>query len=58
MAGFEWIEGWYNPHRRHPGLGYRSPVSYERAHHQAGGMPELVPACAADSLSRNNRKAA
>lgn len=35
MAIFEWIEGWYNPHRRHSGLGYRSPVNYERAHHQA-----------------------
>lgn len=22
MAIFEWIEGWYNPHRRHSGLGY------------------------------------
>jgi putative transposase len=31
MAVFEWIEGWYNPHRRHSGLGYRSPVNYERA---------------------------
>ena len=32
MAVFEWIEGWYNPHRRHYSLGYRSPVNYERAH--------------------------
>jgi putative transposase len=32
MAVFEWIEGWYNPHRRHSSLGYRSPVNYERAH--------------------------
>jgi putative transposase len=32
MAIFEWIEGWYNPHRRHSSLGYRSPVKYERAH--------------------------
>ena len=21
MAVFEWIEGWYNPHRRHSSLG-------------------------------------
>jgi len=35
MAVFEWIEGWYNPHRRHSSLGYRSPVNYERAHHRS-----------------------
>lgn len=26
---FEYIEGWYNPHRRHSALGYLSPVRYE-----------------------------
>jgi len=31
-AIFEYIEGWYNPHRRHSKLGYLSPVEYERAH--------------------------
>jgi putative transposase len=36
MAVFEWIEGWYNPHRRHSSLGYRSPVNYERAHQRSG----------------------
>jgi putative transposase len=52
MAVFEWIEGWYNPHRRHSGLGYRSPVNYERAHHQARArMTELLPPSAADSVS-------
>ena len=35
MAVFEWIEGWYNPHRRHSSLGYRSPVNYERAHQRS-----------------------
>ena len=29
MAIFEWIEAWYNPRRRHSGIGYLSPVDYE-----------------------------
>jgi len=30
LAVFEWIEGWYNPHRRHSSLGRISPVNFER----------------------------
>ena len=29
-AIFEFIEGWYNPHRRHSALDYLSPIDYER----------------------------
>ena len=29
-AIFEWIEGWYNPRRRHTSIGDLSPVDYER----------------------------
>ncbi len=32
MAVFRYIEGWYNPHRRHSALDYHSPVNYERKH--------------------------
>jgi len=28
-SAFEFIEGWYNPHRRHSSLGYASPAKYE-----------------------------
>jgi len=35
LAVFDYIEGWYNPRRRHSALGYLSPVAYERR--------ELVP---------------
>ena len=31
-ALFDFIEGWYNPHRRHSALGYESPLCYERIH--------------------------
>lgn len=29
---FEWLEGWYNPHRRHSSLGCISPIAFERRH--------------------------
>ena len=28
-AIFEWIEGWYNPRRRHTSIGNLCPVDYE-----------------------------
>ena len=31
-AVFEFIEGWYNPHRRHSALNYDSPMGYELKH--------------------------
>jgi putative transposase len=30
LALFTYIEGWYNPSRRHSALQYRSPVNYEK----------------------------
>ena len=33
-AVFQFIEGWYNPHRLHSSLGYVSQVNYEREYHQ------------------------
>lgn len=35
MAIFEFIEAWYNPHRRHKALGQKSPINFERSYQQA-----------------------
>lgn len=34
LALFTWIEGWYNPRRRHSALAYRSPLNLETHHAQ------------------------
>ena len=39
LAVFEFIEGWYNPHRRHSALGYLSPLRYELAQQQQSSSP-------------------
>ena len=43
MAVFEFIEGWYNPHRRHSALDYLSPINYERTHHDQPLNPNSSP---------------
>jgi putative transposase len=32
LAVFDFLEGWYNPHRRHSALDYESPMRYELKH--------------------------
>ena len=46
-AVFEYIEGWYNPRRRHSTLGYLSPIEFERQH------TELARPALEDSISAN-----
>ena len=41
LAVFDFIEGWYNPHRRHSALAYLSPLAYER-HPRPGGPAGLT----------------
>jgi putative transposase len=38
MAVFSFIEGWYNPARRHSALGYGSPMAYEQEQIQAANV--------------------
>jgi putative transposase len=46
-AIFEYIEGWYNPRRRHSTLGYLSPSEFERQH------TELAQPALKDLISDN-----
>ena len=47
---FAFIEGWYNPRRRHSSIGYRSPVDYERQYQATAVDPDAhQPAAARDS---------
>jgi putative transposase len=39
LALFTYIEGWYNPHRRHSTLGQISPARLERNHHEMHRTP-------------------
>ena len=43
MAIFDFIEGWYNPHRRHSALDYHSPINYERIQQQQNLTASSTP---------------
>jgi hypothetical protein len=42
MAVFDFIEGWYNPRRRHSALGYQSPNAFERENNN-GALGGFAP---------------
>ena len=39
LSIFEFIEGWYNPHRIHSSIGYQSPQHYEEEYHSQSEEP-------------------
>jgi len=39
---FQYIEGWYNPHRRHSALGQKSPVNFEKLYYASHAKTETV----------------
>jgi len=57
MAIFDFIEGWYNPHRRHSALDYHSPVDYER-HYRGDADQAARSATASRSAGPPNNPAA
>ena len=38
LSIFEYIEGWYNPHRRHSAIRYQSPITYEKLMAKGDGV--------------------
>lgn len=43
MAVFDFIEAFYNPHRRHSALGYLSSANYEWRHQLYSADPSQEP---------------
>jgi putative transposase len=60
IAVFEFIEGFYNPRRRHSSIGYLSPIDYERAQAVDPGarQPAAVLAAVKDKPSGRPQKGA
>jgi putative transposase len=51
---FEFIEGWYNPTRRHSALDYESPISFERLFSTRGRPVEAAGAVDAQNASTSS----
>ena len=57
-AVFDFIEGFYNPQRRHSSLGYVSPVTFERQHRACAAPPgALHPAAVLGTLKAKPSRA-
>jgi putative transposase len=55
-AVFEFIEGWYNRHRRHSALDYLSPIDYERRHAAGSNIDQQQQTTAPPPLAAGNRR--
>jgi putative transposase len=60
IAVFEFVEGFYNPRRRHSSIGYLSPIEYERRHavNPDAHQPAAVLAAVKDKPSGRPRSVA
>ena len=56
MAVFDFIEGWYNPHRRHSALGQVSPVKFEKTNPPGSLGANLRDPARASYASRLSRE--
>jgi Integrase core domain len=57
-AVFGYIEGWYNPRRRHSTLGYLSPAEFERHHAERAALTLNDPKSAKGSVASISARAA
>ena len=53
-AVFAFIEGFYNPRRRHSSIGYLSPIDYERRQHALASIPTHVSLASCSQPSRTS----
>jgi len=57
LAVFTWIEGWYNPRRRHSALGYLSPKNFEEQNHPISNPPHSEHGLPTGPLASGLRRA-
>jgi len=57
LAVFTWIEGWYNPRRRHSALGYLSPKNFEEKNRPSSNPPHAEHGLPTGPLASGQRGA-
>ena len=56
METFQYIDGYYNPLRRHSSLGYLSPLAFETGHRQRTENRAVFSPLTSTSIDRNSTK--